>query len=565
MILHIDKNKFMKKSILVWLSILLFCLYMGWIAARPQNVFWTVDEGGKFIYIQNTLRTGNPASQFEYPARSIDPNGEFYPSSYAIHRDGQIFMWWQAGFPLLAGLFYQLVGWLGLYILPAACGAATAYLAALTLGLFIPDRLKLQILALLVTGLATPIAFYSTMFWEHTLTTCGAMATTYFLLLGLKSNQNRWYYFAGISAALAIFFRVEVVFLLVGFGIIILIKNRRGGLCFGLGTLVILAPLTYIHTKITGTAFTPVLASVATGKSFQISEAYGSKFLAYFLYNPPAVWTLNLPDLLIVVGTLGFLIFFIGSLLKPKSWIGILGAILTLAIPVWILINPSGYRSLQGLITAGPVILFALWLFITRENWQSSPLPAMLVAGISLTMVGYLYKSWVGAGGLQWGPRYILSFYPILIVSGLIGLHSSCNQFSKAMRAAIVVVYMSAVLIGMGFQIRGTVTVRIIQEYYQQSEVTYREYSDRPIVTAWCDIVYLLPNLYWDQQIVSTTRSGLNRWVEHAKETDIEQFYVAKLDLCTGDFLDIVAENRKINPTGVTIIPYTTRDYPNHE
>ena len=166
MILHIDKNKFMKKSILVWLSILLFCLYMGWIAARPQNVFWTVDEGGKFIYIQNTLRTGNPASQFEYPARSIDPNGEFYPSSYAIHRDGQIFMWWQAGFPLLAGLFYQLVGWLGLYILPAACGAATAYLAALTLGLFIPDRLKLQILALLVTGLATPIAFYSTMFWD---------------------------------------------------------------------------------------------------------------------------------------------------------------------------------------------------------------------------------------------------------------------------------------------------------------------------------------------------------------------------------------------------------------
>ncbi len=37
--------------------------------------------------------------------------------------------------------------------------------------------------------------------------------------------------------------------------------------------------------------------------------------------------------------------------------------------------------------------------------------------------------------------------------------------------------------------------------------LAFREFSDRPVVTAWCDIVYLLPNLYWEQQFVSTTRS----------------------------------------------------------
>jgi hypothetical protein len=128
-------------------------------------------------------------------------------------------MWWQAGFPLLAGIFYQIIGWLGLYIIPAICGVATAYLAAITFGLMIPNQPSLKILVLLVTGLATPIAFYSTMFWEHTLTTCGAMAATYFLLRGQYTNDQRWYYFAGISAALAVFFRVEVILLLAGFGV----------------------------------------------------------------------------------------------------------------------------------------------------------------------------------------------------------------------------------------------------------------------------------------------------------------------------------------------------------
>jgi len=562
---HLDKTKFSNNSTLLWLSIFLFFLYIGWIAARPQSVFWTVDEGGKFIYIQNTIRSGNPASPLDYPARALDPNGEFYPSSYVNHRGNQVTMWWQAGFPLLAGIFYQIIGWLGLYIIPAICGVATAYLAAITFGLMIPNQPSLKILVLLVTGLATPIAFYSTMFWEHTLTTCGAMAATYFLLRGQYTNDQRWYYFAGISAALAVFFRVEVILLLAGFGVVLLIKNWRNGLRFGFSTLVVLAPLIFVHAQITGSAFTPVLASVTAGKSFQVSEAYGSKFLAYFLYNPPAVWTLSIPDVLVVVGTLGFLIFVIGTIFKPMHWIGIIGATLTLITPVWILVNPSGYRSLQGLITAGPCILFSIWLFIRRENWQSSQLPGMLAAGLVLTMLGYLYKSWVGAGGLQWGPRYLLSFYPILVVAGLVGLHSIWDQFSKTRKNIIIVLYLFAIFIGLGFQVRGALTVRTIQEYYQQSESAFREFSDRPVVTAWCDIVYLLPNLYWEQQFVSTTRSGLNRWAEHAKETGIDQFYVAKLDLCSADFLDVVAQNRKTNPTGLTILSYKTADYPNHE
>jgi len=550
---------------IILLSGLLFCVYLAWVAARPQNVFWTVDEGGKFIYIQNTIRSGNPAAPLDYPARTIDPTGEFYPSYFANHVDHNIYMWWQVGFPLMASIFYQVIGWLGLYVIPAACGAATAGLTAAIVGLLIPGKPCLRYIALAITGLATPIAFYSTMFWEHTLTTCFATAAAYFLLKGEAAQKPRWYYFAGISTALAIFFRVEVILLLAGFGLVILLRNWKNGLRYGLCTLIFLAPLMFLHTRVTGTAFTPVLTTVTAGQSFQVTDAFGLRFLAYFLFNPSAVWTLGLPDPMVIFGTVAFFVLALGTLIKPLRWMGILGAGLTLIIPVWILFNPSGYRSLQGLITASPVIIFSLWLFIHNNTRRTFPLPGMTLTGIIFTMAGYLYKSWVGAGGLQWGPRYILSLYPLLVAAGFVGLYEAWPQISRLMQKVIIVLFICATLTGFGFQVRGALSVRTIQQYYQSSEAVYRQYNDRPIVTAWCDIVYLLPNLYWDQQFVSVTRSGLNRWAEYAKESGIESFYVANLDLCTADFLDKVKENRQENPTGLTIIPFRTVDFPRHE
>lgn len=549
----------------IWLCIIFFIVYMVLVALRPQGVFWSVDEGGKFVYFQNVTRSHSFSSPLDYPGRSFDPTGEFYPSYYAIHRENQIYMWWQAAFPIAAGQFYKLFGWLGLYILPALAGVFTLAGVFHLVKELIPDDDRPSLVATVITGIATPIAFYSTMFWEHTLTTMGVIFACFSILRAVKTRQTRWIIAAGAGAALAVFFRVESILLLVGFGVVLLLNNWRFGVQFGFSFLVFLLPLVYIHTQLTGTPFTPMLSQVVEGDSFRAAGEFGMNFFAYLLFNPPAVWTLELPRSLTNLATVSIIVVIVGTLIKPLRWVGIAGTAVLLGIPVWILLSPSGYRSLHGLITASPVIVFSLWMLAQKQWWKSSLFSGMLVAGIFITLIGYIYKSWVGAGGLQWGPRYLLSFYPLLVSASIIGLYSIWPKINQFMRIAIVSLFLLSVITGLGFEIRGQNSVHTIQLYYQQSKTAYQQKADRPIITAWCDIVYLIPDLYWDQVIFSVTRSGLDRWAEHAGQMGIEKFYVANLDLCTPDFLDKVAQERLKNPSGLTIIPFSTADYPSHE
>ena len=42
---------------LLWFTLFLFAFYLVLVLARPQGVFWSLDEGGKLLYIQNVLQT----------------------------------------------------------------------------------------------------------------------------------------------------------------------------------------------------------------------------------------------------------------------------------------------------------------------------------------------------------------------------------------------------------------------------------------------------------------------------------------------------------------------------
>lgn len=553
-------------------ALLLGLIFMLWVAARPQNVFWTVDEGGKFIYMQQFLRTNDPTAPLDYPGRALDPEGTFYPSSYVVHRDGQVFMWWSIGFPLLSAPWYRFLGWLGLYLLPAAAGVLTCWLAARVVRLLLPARPKLALLAFWMVGLCTPIAFYSTMFWEHTLTACGVMAALLGLLAGLRSGKRIWFILAGVSAGLAVFFRMEVVAILAGFGLALLFRRWRSALWFGFSFGSTFVPLAFWHWKMTGFFFPAILGSVVESTSFSALQSLNKSYLAYVLFNPRAVWTLELPRELIILGSIAIMLIVPGVFIRRLRWLSALAIGAALLPPLWILTSPVGYRSLQGLVTAGPVILAAVWFF--ARPWRETPaekesqlgdLRTMLACGLVLFFAFYVIKAWVGAGGLQWGPRYLLPFYPLLTTAGIVGLGARWGEFSLPLRRALAGIYVCSALIGFGFEIRGALSVRQIQAYYQASQPAYQALPDQPVVTAWCDIVYLLPDLYWQKPFFSVTYPSLDKWASHAKNMGIDSFYVAGLDLCSSDMLDQIAVQRQTNPSGLNIILFRTVNYPNHE
>ena len=53
-------QKFFYKNELLVIAVLAFLIYFFLAVIKPIGIFWSLDEGGKWIYIENVLRTGNP-------------------------------------------------------------------------------------------------------------------------------------------------------------------------------------------------------------------------------------------------------------------------------------------------------------------------------------------------------------------------------------------------------------------------------------------------------------------------------------------------------------------------
>jgi hypothetical protein len=114
---------------------------------------------------------------------------------------------------------------------------------------------------------------------------------------------------------------------------------------------------------------------------------------------------------------------------------------------------------------------------------------------------------------------------------------------------------------GLGFQIRGVLSVNDVLTYYETSEPGLARLSDIPVVTRYCDPALIMAGKYWEQDIFSATWTGLDAWINHARELEIPAFYVITMDICSSMPLDKVYQNRLTNPTGITANIYQYPDY----
>jgi len=167
-----------------WIAFLLTISYLLIANLRPAGYFWSIDEGGKYIYMQSTILIKDPTAPIQYPFREIDPAGEFPPFFFRIQKGDQFYTWWQPGLALLTIPFYLLFGAYGIYVLPAISGGLTIGLAG-SIAYKVSNNRWGPTFVTLIAGIATPVAFYSQMFWEHTLSTAFLMGCLYLIILSL--------------------------------------------------------------------------------------------------------------------------------------------------------------------------------------------------------------------------------------------------------------------------------------------------------------------------------------------------------------------------------------------
>lgn len=451
---------------LLFLAALVFYLSLAWFYLRPEAL-WSPDEGAKFLQMESLRwEDGRPAYDIIYPGRSIDP-GLRYAISFSdrslFHvRDGRLYFGRLPIFPLLTLPLFRAFGSWGLYVLPALAGALIGVLA---LSMLEPQD-RLTGIWLLV-ALGSPVAIYSTIFWEHTLAVSLVLAGACLVFWLPAINWLRpWqaaagWAVAGLLMCAGVYLRQETIIFagaFLGSAWLLMADRRQGVFVSALALGAGLLPYPFLHGYLFSGAPVPDNA----------------RYLFYpFAYLRSTGWQ-AIPDLLvgpaqdeaIAPGLLGAAwamaaVLAFGFSLLPRRW-RVAGYLRQLClagsavVAAAFLFTQAPYRSAHGLLFTTPWAIVGLcgmpdiWR-TGKARWR------VLVLTAAVGLLGYILglvflRASSPHGGLEWGARFAMIFYiPLAIITIL---------YQRLSRSAVENgILLALILLGVGFQARGLWTI----------------------------------------------------------------------------------------------------------
>lgn len=532
----------------------LFILYLTWVSVYPIRVFWSLDEGGKYIHLWSILQTGKLNTPLLYPARPLDPNLERVPLYYYIQKGNELYSWWPIALPLVSLPFYRLLGWLGLFILPALGGALTASLTG-WLVWRLSGSSRLGWLALVLTGVATPVAFYATRFWEHTLSTACIMAAFVAMLEADRAEQWHSAVWAGVFGSLAVFFRLDAVFLILGAGVALFLRRPRIALAMSGITFLTALPWIMLNQWTGGNPFGPTFNKLIEAPPLSGWQKAGWKLIAYALFNPPRVDGFIFPRWAILTASLGLLVGVGLAWIRNLRGISLVALGTTIAICGWVAFQPTWYQAVHGFVLAAPQVLFAGYFVLNRRSWRERPFfVAAIVASTLIYGVVYLWRAWIGAGGLQWGPRYLLAFYPLLIAAALLELKTMYQEEKPHIYYIAVLLFATASIIGTSLSVRGLLTARQLTEWYDRGKHALL-HLDAPLVLEWPGYIMDVPDLYFsgDVVVIPPIPELRQRWESFLRTKGFTHYYTGDLMTVDNAPLEVIMERMKTHPEGVAL------------
>ncbi|OGV51622.1 MAG: hypothetical protein A2017_08480 [Lentisphaerae bacterium GWF2_44_16] len=413
----------MKNQTVIYLLIAITAsLYLLVQCCLPKDVFWTSDEGNKFIQTQN-ISSFNEI-RINYPAEDIDPEYKYFP--YCGHHfkklDNGVYSFYPFYLPYISSFFYKAAGTAGIYFIPLISAIGIFIL------LFMLTK-KLDIEKLFLCGLAaaafcTPLFFYAFTFWEHTLS---VFLCTAGILLLLRA-QKKYILFAGILTGLSAVFREEayIMFFSIACAYFICTRNKEKTSLYAAGWLFVMLPLWMIQKDIYG-YFMGIHSAVyisMEGGGAPFIEFFLNKLSNFYVYifrfspggvNPYMALITALPFALCCISGMAFRDFKSG--LKTKS------LFLSLSCAGGTFLTIFLYRSsnpvfdtlfTQSLIPSTPFILIAAVSAGAFLYSDKMPLKMLSIICLFFSVITCLLVNQKDIG-IIWGPRHFLFLYPLLI------------------------------------------------------------------------------------------------------------------------------------------------------
>lgn len=503
-------------------GLLSFVVYLGLAALRPAGVFWSLDEGGKYIYLENVLRTGDVRAPLIYPARAVDPQAAAIPLFYVVRDGDELYSWWPVAFPLLTLPGYVALGWFGLYLLPAAAGAAVVALSTLIVAELVPASRWAPPLTGLGLALTTPVLYYSATYWEHTLCAFGLLLGAWVLVRSNTRHLWPWRVAAALGVSLAVWLRVDQALvwagLLVGWGMAVRgTTDRRQPSAHGLWlaglSALAMGPWLIFNLWAMGAPFTRQAEALGERGWFQGFAEAGWQFLAYPLIASPRVLAWTPSDLVLSAGLIGLVLSLCAALdLGRSSFVArlpLVGYGLLAVLSARVLFEPEGYRSIHSLVLIAPLVALAPWA-VSADEARIRQWGLMALGAVGAYLLAYYGRGWIAAGGLQWGPRYMLSLYPLLVIAGAVGLARLWPAAPRDMRAGLLVSVALFALLGLGYQLRGLAASAYTLDGFSRASRTLS--TDLPagsLITTPCTwYAMVVPDWYWNGRLLTDSYTG---------------------------------------------------------
>ena len=202
-----------KFPLVVILAGILFSVYLQ--LKIPDGVFFSGDAGLKALLAQQ-FSAGNFRFDLDVPAdqwvRDLWKNGLYpFDEPFVYNRFNRYYITFPFTFPLVSAPFHALFGYRGFYIIPLIS------LWAIWLSFYLAcQRLKLKSvstsIALATLIFASPLSIYSATYWEHTL----AVALNFhgistLLIPGSQGLSKKDAALSGILIGLSVWFREEIL------------------------------------------------------------------------------------------------------------------------------------------------------------------------------------------------------------------------------------------------------------------------------------------------------------------------------------------------------------------
>ena len=433
----------------------IFLIVASYIVLATINAqadgFLVNDQGSKFLQVQALVRSGWRDAAIEYPGRVFDPAGDFSPLKQAVffRRGDEFVSIYLTPYLLLVSTLYALFGDLGLYIVSSAAGAVVICLSAV-LGRLAITRDGVP-LAMIATGLASPVFFYATEFWEHA---AAASLAIVGLCLFLSDRRLGWFV-SGLCWGVGAACRPEV--LMFGLAAVIAVAVARvekvERFAYALLSMgMVLLPVMVYYRLAFGTWL---------GPQFVANSPRGASLMD-LLRSWWGAWPVRMRMLLaggiqswgLVLG-LALIIVLKYALRRWPSVVMSVACVWTIGISALALASVVRGEYPDAVLTCFPFAAFAIvaWLMPRDDAGELSPVRLWAyVAGLYVLLALMIVPN---AGGRQWGPRYLLPVFPLLALLAVYAFQRVMRSASSVLRRLGLVAFAISLAVGVGVQAIG--------------------------------------------------------------------------------------------------------------